>query len=188
MNRKTIARTTAVLSVLGAIGSAAAMLLILSHSLDLPELSFSLLSAALGVLTGVFSVPLARFAMKFRRSRRVFISYSHTDHAIAHEVAEALRSNGTLVWLDQERIKLGESIPDAIERGIDNSDAVVVLLSDQPTPNLLLELGMAKAKGLRIVPVRVSDGEIPADLQGLRYIDLRDKRGSGIQELVNATV
>jgi len=75
-----------------------------------------------------------------------------------------------------------------VQRGIEDADAFVALLSEQARPNLLLELGMARARGLRIIPVLVAaEAELPSDLQGLRYIDLRHERSRGLEELVKAT-
>jgi len=43
---------------------------------------------------------------------------------------------------------------------------------------------MARARGVKIIPVIVSDAELPFDLRNLRYIDLRHERTAGLQELV----
>lgn len=187
MNRKTIAQTTAVISVVGAVVSAVALLAVLGKTLKLSEFSLSIVSAALGVLAGMYSMYFARFAKKLKLSPRVFISYSHADQTVAREIAEALRTHGARVWLDQERLKPGDSIREAVQQGIDDADAFVALLSEQARPNLLFELGMARAKGLRIIPVLLAEGELPSDLQGLRYIDLRHERSRGLDELVKAT-
>ncbi len=93
MNRKSIAQTTAVLSVVGAIASGAALLAILGKTLKLSELSLSIVSAVLGVLAGIYSTYFARFAKKLKLSPRVFISYSHADQTVAREIAEVLRTH-----------------------------------------------------------------------------------------------
>jgi predicted nucleotide-binding protein len=65
---------------------------------------------------------------------------------------------------------------------------VVAVWSEQQRPNLQLELGMAMAKGLRIIPVLVADAELPSDLKGLRYVHLRRERNRGLEELVRAAI
>ena len=60
---------------------------------------------------------------------RVFISHSHQDKATARTVAQYLEANSTRVWLDENEILVGDSIPGRIEQGIADSDFVVVLLS-----------------------------------------------------------
>lgn len=185
--RKTAAQTTAVLSIVGALASVAALLAILAKTLNLSEFSLSILSTLLGVSAGIYSIHLARFAKKFRISRRVFISSSYADQSVAQEIADALRANGARVWLDLERLEPGESIREVVQEGIQDADSFVALLSQEPRPNVLLELGMARARGLRIIPVLLADGELPPDLLELRYIDFRHERAQGLEELVKAT-
>ncbi|SRR5712692_7959837 len=185
--RKVFAQASSLLAIAGGIASLVGFYLILVKSLKLSEFSLSIASTLLAFLAGAYSTYLARFAKKLKLSPRVFLSYSHADEHVAREVAETLRNQGARVWLDQERIKPGESFHDAIEKGIDDADTFVVLLSGQPRSNLLLELGMAYAKGLRVIPVLLADAELPSDLRGLRYIDLRHERSRGLDELVRAT-
>ncbi|MDX6528132.1 MAG: hypothetical protein QOH41_422 [Blastocatellia bacterium] len=184
MNRKVLAHVSGLVSIAGVVFSGFALFAILGKSLKLSEFSLSIITAVIAVVVGFFSKYLAGFAKRLQFAPRVFISYAHEDESIAHEVAEALRNHGARVWLDQERLKPGESINDAIEKGIADADSFVALVSGVPRPNLLLEIGMARARGLRVIPVLLADTSLPSDLQGLRYIDLRKEQSRGIEELV----
>ena len=62
---------------------------------------------------------------------RVFISHSHKDKLTAKRVAAYLKESSAEVWIDDESILVGDSIPDRIGEGIQSSDFVLVLLSSQ---------------------------------------------------------
>ena len=48
----------------------------------------------------------------------VFISYASEDKdAIAEPLAQALRHAGIMVWLDQQELKLGDSLSEKIYEG-----------------------------------------------------------------------
>ncbi|MDA3643527.1 toll/interleukin-1 receptor domain-containing protein [Saccharopolyspora indica] len=61
--------------------------------------------------------------------RRVFISYSSSDHQAATWLSVDLANESHLPWLDEWEIKAGESIPNKIARGIEECDHLLVLLS-----------------------------------------------------------
>lgn len=57
---------------------------------------------------------------------QIFISYSSPDKDWVKEFAKSLGSRGLTVWLDQDRIRAGDSISDAIEGGLRESSHVTV--------------------------------------------------------------
>ena len=60
---------------------------------------------------------------------KVFISYSHDDTEWVRAFADALRRERVDVWLDQWEVALGESLRDALEAGLRQSDAIVAVVS-----------------------------------------------------------
>ena len=59
---------------------------------------------------------------------RVFVSYSHKEAAWAKEFAQALSQRGLQVWIDQLAVQAGESIREAVEKGLRESDIFVTLI------------------------------------------------------------
>ena len=55
----------------------------------------------------------------------VFVSHSSKDKRKVRPIAKRLRANGLRVWFDEWEIKPGESIPAAVDRGLDASRALV---------------------------------------------------------------
>lgn len=91
---------------------------------------------------------------------KVFISYTHDDAEWVHKFAEALRDQSVDVWLDAWQVHAGDSLRDAVEAGLRNSDAIVAILSaaNARRPDILFELGVAIGMGKRLIPI------MPADL------------------------
>jgi len=108
-------------------------------------------------------------------ARKVFISYSHDDTEWVRAFADALRRQQVEVWLDQWEIKPGESLRDALEAGLRQSDAIIAVVSrsNARNPNVFFELGVALGMGKRLIPVVSEDLEtslIPFDLRTRRYL------------------
>ena len=108
-------------------------------------------------------------------SPKIFLSYSHEDREWVRAFAEALEERGLPLWIDEDEIKAGEVIVDAIERALRESDAVIFVLNKKSlrTPNLYFELGAAVAGGKKIIPI-VGEHEVrnllPGSLLKRRYL------------------
>ena len=68
-------------------------------------------------------IPLVRVRQK------LFLSYKRADSAIADAIAQRLTDAGYGIWMDRPKIRGGSQWRDEIDRGLTQSDAVVVLLS-----------------------------------------------------------
>jgi len=106
---------------------------------------------------------------------KVFISYSHADSDWAREFAQSLSRRGVDVWLDQSEIQIGDSLRDAIEKGLRESDLIVALINPESLkrPALFFELGAALGMGKRIVgvvPKGFDASQLPQSLRLRRYL------------------
>lgn len=61
---------------------------------------------------------------------RVFLSYSAKDKSVATQIVSALRAAGYTVWHDDSAIRPGDNLIKKIEEGIEESDAIIILLSE----------------------------------------------------------
>ena len=110
--------------------------------------------------------------------RSVFISHSARDTDWARSFAQALKERGVTVWFDEFDVRLGESLRDALEAGLRNSDVLVALLDRESSskPNLFFELGAAIGMGktvVAIVPKDLDPSVLPLDVRLRRYL-IRD--------------
>jgi hypothetical protein len=121
--------------------------------------------------------------------RRVFISHSAKDADWARSFAQSLKQRGVSVWFDEFEVQPGESLREAMETGLRNSDVIVTLL-DTESPsraNLFFELGAAIGMGKKVVPIvprGIDPSLLPLDLQRRRYL-LRDTPEQTAEEFSN---
>ncbi|ACK72657.1 conserved hypothetical protein [Gloeothece citriformis PCC 7424] len=94
---------------------------------------------------------------------KVFISHSHTDTKLAKKVADTLRQAGFEVW-DESQLLPGENWAKSIGNALEESDAMVVLLTPSSVHSSYVNnevgyaLGTRKYKG-RLIPVIAAPSE-----------------------------
>ena len=114
---------------------------------------------------------------------QVFISHSHSDSPLAARVSEALRKAGLQVWDPQVNLLPGDNWPAQVGRALEESDAMVVLLTPNSisSPHVKAEMTYAlgsKSYRNRLIPVAVGGreqlprGEIPWIVETLNWVDL----------------
>ncbi len=109
----------------------------------------------------------------------VFLSYADEDREIMKRVRNSLRRESITVWTNTTDIQTGEDFGEAINRGIEQADNIVYLLSPESINSTYCqqELELAASLNKRIIPLLVGNIEsieLPSQLQGLQYIDLTD--------------
>lgn len=110
---------------------------------------------------------------------RVFISHSSSDKAAAQLFSEALTDAGISYWLDEQSLIAGSDMSAEIGRAIDESSAVVFLLSTRSTEKSWqsVEIALALSKGKKVFPLVLSkDVKVPILLQQYAYLDISDSQ------------
>jgi nucleoside 2-deoxyribosyltransferase len=107
--------------------------------------------------------------------RKIFVSFSKKDYALARPMIEKLTSAGLEVY-GTDLCEDGADVKRKITDGIQGSDAVVAVVSENSahSPWLSYELGMAAATGKKFVPVNsgVERSQLPPVLRSLETVDL----------------
>lgn len=87
----------------------------------------------------------------------IFISYSRQDRGYALRLATVMRAAGLSVWFDA-LLRTGDTWPAELARRIDESDAVVVIMSEasRRSPWVQAEVRYARRAGTPLVPVLLS--------------------------------
>ncbi len=113
--------------------------------------------------------------------KKLFISYARSDYPFAHRLVEHLKQYGVSGWLDHADIAAGDAFASTIRSALQESSAMVVLLSPASIHNqwINFELGAGAALGIPIIPI-VVDGEefeddLPEPLRGVHFLDARNK-------------
>ena len=95
---------------------------------------------------------------------QVFVSHSHSDSPLAARVSRALRKAGLQVWDPEVHLFLGDNWPAEVGRALEESDAMVVLLTPNSisSPHVKAEMMYAlgsKSYRNRLIPVAVGGRE-----------------------------
>jgi hypothetical protein len=86
---------------------------------------------------------------------RVFISYGYQDREFALWVKSALTQAGIATNLDELEPSSGADFASAIREAVQAADALLVVLSDEPSTSnfVMLEIGMAQGLGKKVVAI-----------------------------------
>ena len=110
----------------------------------------------------------------------VFLSHSSKDKPVVRELAARLKKDGIRVWLDEEQIKPGDSIPAKIEEGLEHSRVLVLCMSANAFGSdwAQLEAGTFRFrdplnKERRFIPLRLDGTPIKGSLAQFLYINWR---------------
>src|SRR5579862_1258563 len=98
---------------------------------------------------------------------RVFLSYASPDAAAANQVCEFLESHGVPCWMAPRDVKPGAAYADAIVRAINESSALVLVLSAaaMASEHVSREVERAASKHKPVVAFRVDGANLSAELE-----------------------
>lgn len=120
----------------------------------------------------------------------IFISYSHQDKGFVDALARNLVYARHNVWIDTWELNAGESLLDRVQEAIGESDAILVVLSEnsinsewckrEVNAGLIRELDEKRAI---LIPCIVGDCEIPLFIRDKLYVDFRSDKGAAFELL-----
>jgi len=120
---------------------------------------------------------------------QVFISYSRKDISFVGRLITDLKNAGLDVWHDVSSLDGGSQWRIEIEKGIRNSQFVVVVLSPDSVTSEWVEREFLFASNLKrkIVPVMCRSCDLSLDYLNLNYIDMRGRKyQQGLVSLLKA--
>jgi hypothetical protein len=106
----------------------------------------------------------------------VFVSYSRVDFAFAEAVVDALRRHERLdPWLDLQRLRPGDDWEAALDKGLDEADALVLVASPSALASNYVrrELARARDRHLPVYVAVVAAVRLDDDLTERPGLDLR---------------
>lgn len=121
---------------------------------------------------------------------RIFISHSHLDSEPVARIATRLQADGHDVWVDTQRLALGDNILEKIEKGLEDADVLIVIVSQNSQRSQWVQrefsaiaLRQISRRERRIIPVRLDHSEVPSYLASHLYIDLSEDFEAGLERL-----
>jgi hypothetical protein len=97
----------------------------------------------------------------------VFISYASQDATIANPLVDALEKAGLQCWIAPRDVTPGAQYADEIVRAINQSDVLVLILSERSAPSAHVgrEIERAASKNKRILSLRTDATPLPRALE-----------------------
>jgi acyl carrier protein len=129
-------------------------------------------------------------AMPTMTTRQVFISHDTEDASFAHRLACDLQGAGVQVWIAPDSIRPGESWVDAIERGLDHSSDMIIVLTpaaiDSQWVKKETEIGiMRERRGqMRVIPLAVERCNVPLLLSSYQMVSFGKDYDVGLRQLL----
>jgi hypothetical protein len=125
-------------------------------------------------------------------TKDLFISYNNNDRKFVERLANDLKGSGIKVWWDQWEIKVGDSIIQKVSDGINQSAYLAAVLSPHSVKSdwVQRELGSALMKqlsaerGIKVLPLLISDCEIPILIREIKWADFRNDYENGLNDLL----
>lgn len=125
----------------------------------------------------------------------VFISHRGADGATAERLAVGLRAGGHSVWFDPWEIRVGDSIVEKMNAGLEGASYLVLcysatgVLAPWMSREWMSALAMQlNGHGVRLLPARLTGGQPPALLADIRYADLVSDWATGLADLLRAII
>ncbi len=119
-------------------------------------------------------------------TQKIFFSYSRADSPFALTLAKDLREAGADIWIDQLDIPAGSHWDAAVEKALNSSAYVLVILTPSSTAstNVMDEVSFALESGKKIIPVLLEDCLAPFRLRRLQRIDFTSDYTTGFSQLI----
>jgi hypothetical protein len=110
----------------------------------------------------------------------IFLSYKSDDSEWVEQLRDSLQKRGVRVWLDRDQIRPGDIFAAALEKGLETSRAVALVVTPESVSSGWVKeeyyraLSLTKKSGLQLIPVLLRDAELPAFLESRQRVDFRD--------------
>jgi hypothetical protein len=103
----------------------------------------------------------------------IFVSYSRADSHFARLLKLELEKTGFDLWVDTERLLVGEDWRQAIDEAIQGSDAMIVVKSPDSYESqyVTYEWAFALGIGVKIIPILVKSTKFHPRLEVIQYLD-----------------
>jgi len=120
--------------------------------------------------------------------RSVFISHDHDDADFAELLKLKLEKQGLEGWIDSERLKIGQDWREEIDAGIENSLAVIAIMTPEARKSeyVTYEWAFAWGKGKKIFPIMLKQTQLHPRLESLQYLDFTNRSSRPWDELIES--
>ncbi len=120
-----------------------------------------------------------------------FISHSSKDKKFVRRLAADLVANGVKVWLDEQRILVGDSIPEKIAQGLAESDFFLIVVSENSINSAWVKKELSGAlvheierRKVTVMPIKLDAAKMPDSIVEKRYADFSGSYAAALKDLL----
>jgi len=128
-----------------------------------------------------------------KQERVAFLSHSSKDKGFVRRLAADLVTHGVKVWLDEQRILVGDSMPEKIAQGLAESDFFLIVLSRNSVESSWVKKELNSAlvheierRKVKVMPIRLDDAQVPDSIVDKAYADFRGSYEDGFTKLLES--
>ncbi len=134
----------------------------------------------------------SRNKLLLNNGKKIFISHASGDKHFVRRVVDDLKIRGHDVWFDETHIDIGDCIPSAIQKGLNESSYVLLFLSKKSVSSRWVEvewmnkfLEEIENKEAIIMPVLIEKCSIPTLLKSKKYADFTKDYNEALLDILN---
>jgi hypothetical protein len=122
--------------------------------------------------------------------KSVFISHDHDDADFAELLKLKLEKHGLEGWIDSERLKIGQDWREEIDSGIQESLAVIAIMTPEARKSeyVTYEWAFAWGKGKKVFPLMLKQTQIHPRLESLQYLDFTNRTARPWDQLIGSII
>ena len=150
------------------------------------EFHLMIVTIVIAALAGLFSRQIAELINKFVTTKRIFVSYSHQFQETVKEIVDQIRHERRKIWIDIDRIKPGQVIQNEIYYAMEETDILLIFITDKESYWTGEEVNLAIMKGKRIIPVITDPEFLPSNLRRYKCIKMTDDIHQTAVSIANA--
>jgi hypothetical protein len=126
-------------------------------------------------------------------ARVAFLSHSSRDKHFVRKLAADLVASGVKVWLDEQRILVGDSIPEKIAQGLAESDFFLIILSEHSVNSDWVKKELSGAlvreierRKVTVLPIKLDSAKMPDSIADKKYADFTGSYNTGLKDLLES--
>ena len=130
---------------------------------------------------------------KRKQERVAFLSHSSKDKAFVRRLAADLVAHGVKVWLDEQQILVGDSVPEKIAQGLADSDFFLIVVSRNSVESSWVKKELNSAlvheierRKVKVMPIRLDDAQVPDSIIDKAYADFKGSYEDGFRRLIES--
>jgi hypothetical protein len=125
--------------------------------------------------------------------KSIFLCHSSVDKGMVRMLHDDLKNLDVNCWLDENKIKVGDSIVSKISDGLKSSQTMIVFLSQKSVASMWTKKEwqsflsrQLSGETLKILPALLENCDIPAIIADLKYADFREGYYEGFKQIYDA--